>query len=121
MKNPFYLLALALTVAGGSVSAQTKPMSFATNVYKTKNDVICLYIDKTTHSTTSVSIYNANGTLMSRNYVPRDVMRGSYKFDVSQLAIGNYTIVIRNKKDLETHNLEISNPQVVTQRLVTIR
>lgn len=121
MKNPFLLLALVLIVLVGSANAQTPPTTFATNVYKSKNDKICLYIEKKTNSTASVSIYNSKGILMTRNYFPKNVMLGSYKFDVSQLAAGSYTIVIRNKNEQEVHNLEISNPQVITERLVTVR
>lgn len=121
MKKSFLILTLTLSILGVSASAQTKPTTFASNVYKSKNDKVCLYIDKTTRTASSVSLYNANGILLTRNFVPKNVMRGSYKFDVSQLGAGEYTIVIRNKNEQEVHNLTISTPQVFTERLVTVR
>lgn len=121
MKKSFLILTLTLSFLGVSAQAQTKPTTFASNAYKSKNDKVCVYIDKTTRSSSSVSIYNSKGVLMTRNFVPKNIMRGCYKFDVSQLAAGEYTIVIRNKNEEEVHNLDISSPQVITERLVTVR
>jgi hypothetical protein len=121
MKKSFLILTAAFSIYGVLASAQTKPTTFASNAYKTTNDKICVYIDKNTRTTSSVSIYDSKGMLITRSFVPKHIMKSGYKYDVSQLSAGDYSIVVRNKNEEEVHNLTIVAPQVVTKRLVTVR
>jgi hypothetical protein len=121
MKKSTIILTLALSIFGATASTQAKPETFVSSIYKASDDQVCVYVNKSTRAISSVSIYDAKGSLINRSIVPKHVMKSGYKFDVSQLSAGDYSIVVRNKSEEEVHNLAISAPQVVTERSVAIR
>jgi hypothetical protein len=121
MKKSTIILTLALSIFGATASTQAKPETFVSSIYKASDDQVCVYVNKSTRAISSVSIYDSEGSLITRSIVPKHVMKSGYKFDVSQLSAGDYSIIIRNKSEEEVHNLAISAPQVVTERSVAIR
>ncbi|WP_247235502.1 hypothetical protein [Telluribacter sp. SYSU D00476] len=120
-KSLICALALSTSVAfAGPDKEAAKPTSFQTGAYTTIDGRLAVIIVKNSNIPTTVLIRNAGGDILSKEHVGKKHLKQCYKFDVSNLGDGEYTVEVIGNGEAEVRSFTISNQKQVTQRKLTI-
>lgn len=120
-KSLICALALSTSVAfAGPGKEAAKPTSFATGVYTTIDGRLAVNIVKNSNIPTTILIRNAAGDILSKEHVSKKYLKQCFKFDVSNLGEGDYTVEIIGNGEVAAKSFSISTPKQVAQRKLTI-
>jgi hypothetical protein len=120
IKSLICALTLGTTVAFAGPGGEAKqPASFATGIYSTIDGNLSVSIEKNGVAPTTVLILNANGDVLARERVARETLKASFRFDVSALPDGEYTLAILNKGDKKMKDFVITSKTAATKRSLT--
>jgi hypothetical protein len=125
MKNSFKALICALALSttaalAGTETDATKPSRFSTGVFPSQDGKLTVHLVKESPISTTILIRNANGDILTREHVGKKQMRHSYKFDVSSLTDGEYSLEVVGNGQKEVKYFAISSRTTVTQRVLTL-
>ncbi|HEV7350103.1 hypothetical protein [Telluribacter sp.] len=125
MKNTFKTLicalALSTTVAfAGNEKEAAKPTTFATGVYTSLDGKLTVNVVKKSRIPTTVLIRNAAGDILTREFISKKQLKQSYKFDVSDLREGEYTVEVVGNGEKEVKSFTITSRILVTKRTLTV-
>jgi len=107
MKTLITTLALALSLATVTVAADTnaidrptKVARYASGIYTTVTGKLHVSIDKQIGGTVTVSLKDANGTVLFNRQIAKKDTQFRTRFDLSQLTDGTYELELTNGVDV---------------------
>jgi hypothetical protein len=89
--------------------------TFAIGMYQLKNtSKVRLILEKFQGSVVLVKLTDEDGNILHREFITKKQMNYSKTFDLSELADGTYTFVIKSGKEKETHSVAIKTKELVS-------
>jgi hypothetical protein len=120
IKSLICALALGTTVAFAGPGGDAKqPATFATGIYSTADGNLNVSIEKKTPSVATILILNRNGQVLAREYIAKNQQKAAIKFNLSELAEGEYRLAVLSKGYQESKDFVISSEKAVTKRNLT--
>jgi hypothetical protein len=115
-------LALGTTVAfAGPGSDAKKATSFQTGIYKSLDGNLNVNIAKKATAIASLAILNANGDVLAWEGVGKKQTKARFRFDLSALPDGVYTLSVLSKGERETKQFTISSEKFEVTRKLAIK
>jgi hypothetical protein len=123
------LLITSLTfISFSATQAETAPArkpaqvaSYQTGMYTTAAGKLSIALDKQTGGVIDVRLLNQEGKVVYDQQIGKNQTTVRLRLDLSELADGNYQVVISNGRDVTTHAVTISTkPVAMSARLVAL-
>jgi len=77
-------------------------------------------VEKSAGSSASISVIDADGRALAVQHLPKKATTVQAKFDLSELADGDYKVVISDGTHKEVKSLSVKSPEVAPARVLAL-